>query len=217
MAAKDNERDAEKQSARAARRAVNKETQSAIRAHLAKAMGIDVPADPAEGVRTGIMPKIDVLRDPEKLEEFENLVTAGVSIRRLGSSEFMSYPNEPTLWRAVAGDTPYPEIRKAYENGKARREALLEEEIEAISRTPAVLETTIVKEVIDRDGQVQTLTEKRYTDSIQHRQLLVNTAKWNLSWMNPKKHGPKPDQAPTDKLGELKTFFDELDKDTTPE
>jgi hypothetical protein len=68
-----------------------------------------------------------------------------------------------------------------------------EEEIEEIARNPMTGIVTVRGQRVTKDGDVIDVVEERASDMLGHRQLLIDTHKWTLAHIMPKKHGRQAD------------------------
>lgn len=122
----------------------------------------------------------------EQLEKIVELVALGVPIHDIARDND-DLPSEYHFWKFIA-DT-HSSLAKAYARGKKLAIARLEEEIERIAATPmrGVLKTR--KQTLNREGDIEDLEEVREYEMTEHRRMLIDTHKWTLAHLTPRKHG----------------------------
>lgn len=116
-------------------------------------------------------------------------------------------PNTPPLrlmLRWIADDS-HP-FRKLYYDAKNLMVALYEERALDAATQPLIGVIKTKKQAVTRDGDVVDLEEERIADNVERSRLVVDTYKWTLEHLAPRKHGRKatPDgQQPNEQLEAL--------------
>lgn len=105
-------------------------------------------------------------------------ISEGESLRAI--CEDADMPNKANVLRWVAADDA---LRDQYARAMETRADVHFEEMLAIADSPMLGEIVTVKD----DGKTETRTE----DMLGHRRLQVDTRKWILARMNPRKYGEK--------------------------
>jgi hypothetical protein len=160
-----------------------------------------------------VAPASDVKKDgrvfeitPELVAEFEDAVILGVPVSEIAQRD--NFPSEVTLWRHIANEQS--EICRAYARGKQIAVAKREELIEEIARTPQTGVITVRGQRVTADGDVVDVVEHKEYDMLGHRQLLIDTHKWALAHIKPKKHGRQPETGSGGVTPQLQALFDSL-------
>lgn len=107
----------------------------------------------------------------------------GKSLREICAQD--GYPSMYAFLRLVAAD---PEVETVYRAAAELRADGLFEKMMAVASTPMQGEKT---KTTESDDGVK--TETTTGDMVEHRKLQVDTLKWALARMNPKKYGDKVD------------------------
>jgi len=122
----------------------------------------------------------------EQLQWFEEQVVLETPVDDMpGMRE--DFPTQYQLWKGIADTTSA--LSKAYARGKEILVARKEELIEKIARTPQLGVTTVRGQRVTKDGDVVDVVEEREGDMLGHRALLIDTHKWSLAHLRPRKHG----------------------------
>ena len=148
--------------------------------------------------------------DDALAEEFEKLVGLGVFIKIIGGpdSQYARFPDEYQLWKGIGDEQS--KISQAYARGKQIAVARYEEEIEAIASTPILGTVRTKGQRVTKDGDVIDVEETRESDMLGHRALLIDTHKWTLAHLRPRKHGQKPDEGGNKRNDQLEALFQSL-------
>lgn len=117
-------------------------------------------------------------KDQALLDEICARVMSGRSLRDVTRDEDM--PTNPMVYQWLAAD---PEFAGQYARATLVRADVLADQMFDIADTPM----PGIKTKTDADGNVET-TEG---DMIEHRRLMIDTRKWALSKINPRKYGDK--------------------------
>jgi hypothetical protein len=197
---------AQRRSAKAAdKKRQNSKAYRAARVELVEPKA-QLPADAA-----AIMAEIQELErfkpNTTQIQLFEYLVSHGTPIQDMGCK--YGLPSETVLWYAIAD--PQSPFAGAYARGKQRIVAKYEEEIDRIASTPCIGEIITDKHIATKFG-VEPVTEVRRFDNVDHRKLLIDTKKWTLAHLRPKKHGKSPDGSGDKPNDQLTALFDALSK-----
>jgi hypothetical protein len=142
----------------------------------------------------------------EQLQYFEEQVTLGVPVKQLAQTQGL--PSEFVLWKCIANERS--ELHTAYARGKQTAVARYEEEIELIASTPITGEVVVYGQHVTKDGDVVPTEERRVADMLGHRQLLIDTHKWTLAHIRPKKHGRLAAPAGNEPNEQLEALFQAL-------
>ena len=139
-------------------------------------------------------------------EKIAELIIGGKSLMKI--SKLPGMPSDVTMFKWVFDkDHPFSLI---YMRAKQIMVLRYEEEINDIADTPCLGETVVERTGVDFKGNPTDSKEVRKADMIQHRQLQVETRKWALSYLAPKKHGKQPDVNPNGKNEQLESLFASL-------
>lgn len=148
---------------------------------------------------------------PVQVKTFESCVSKRIPIKTMGGNHGL--PSDFVLWYAIAD--PQSPIYSAYARGKQRAVAQYEEEIDEVARTTLIGEIITEKYISVGTGphaHLEKVTEVRRADAIEHRRLLIDTHKWTLAHLRPKKHGKSPDGSGDKPNDQLSALFDALSK-----
>lgn len=155
----------------------------------------------------------------EQIEEFRRLVIASTSIKQI-AADYPHMPSETEMWIAIGDESCA--FSRAYASGRALRVAALEERIEDIANSTLTgkfkTHRKTKKHVVVGQGDNAELEvvedeveETREQDMLGHRNLLIETLKWELSWLRPKKHGKKAEGGESSTVNDqLQALFDSL-------
>jgi len=115
-----------------------------------------------------------------------DLLVAGISIMKIAEMDGM--PSDVTMFKWI-GDPKHP-FSTLYKNAKQLMVARFEEENQRIADEPQIGEIITTRESINPvTGELQTTTEVKKYDMLEHRKLRIATRQWTLSHLMPKKHG----------------------------
>lgn len=143
----------------------------------------------------------------EQLQWFEEQVVLGTPVDDMPQLR-EDFPSQYMLWRGIA-DT-HSKLSQAYTRGKELAVARKEELIEKIAATPMIGTTTVRGQRVLKDGTVVDIVETREEDMLGHRTLLIETHKWALAHLKPRKHGRHADPEVGKPNEQLKALFDSL-------
>lgn len=119
-------------------------------------------------------------------KRMSDLLVAGISVMEICEADGM--PGEVTVFRWI-GDPKHP-FSMLYKNAKQLMVARFEEENQRIADEPQIGEIITTRESINPvTGELQTTTEVKKYDMLEHRKLRIATRQWTLSHLMPKKHG----------------------------
>lgn len=146
----------------------------------------------------------------EQLDYFAEQVALGIGVTKVVAGR-PDFPSEYAMWKAIADEQSI--VAKIYARSKQIAVAKIEEEIIEIAKTPHI--GTTLREAVTKDGDVVELRQEG--DMIGHRTLVVDTLKWQLAHIRPKKHGRNPETGGGEENNQLKSLFDALMKGPAPE
>ena len=102
----------------------------------------------------------------------------------------------------------HPDASKKYARAREVHSDLQAEELSNITRNPYVGEIRVVRSGTNADGTTFDTEEVRTIDNVDRARLIVDTDKWILSKLRPKKYGITPlDEGDSSALDELLTQF----------
>jgi hypothetical protein len=190
--------------ARAARKANNSAIHKAALASVKdEAMAlIAVPPDPDPDLKRMHYEEMT----EEQLAWFLREVTKGAAVKLMPGRR-SDFPSEYELWKGIGDETS--RLSKLYAQGKQLAVARIEEQIAEVSSTPQFGEIVIQRQVPTKFG-IEDTVEVRKVEMLGHRTLLVDTLKWQLAHIRPKKHGRQPDVGGDGSNDQLKALFGAL-------
>jgi hypothetical protein len=148
-----------------------------------------------------------------RLEEFERLVTLGTPIKVITRSP--EFPNEYALWSAIVNEEH--EVARAYARGKQKAVARLEEEIEQMALTP-LIGTIHTQKAMVVDGElIEGVQEARTYDNTERTKIIIDTHKWSLAHIRPKKHGRNADPEAGKPNSQLLALYEALKAGPVPD
>ena len=100
-------------------------------------------------------------------------------------------PTLPALLTLYKWFEEHPDFLKAYTHARQIQQDLQAEELADIAHTPRPFVQTTTKTGTGPSGPIDT-TEERTVDNTARTQLIIDTQKWILSKMRPKKYGVQP-------------------------
>ena len=107
------------------------------------------------------------------------------------------------------GEDKHP-FRPIYARAKSLLVELYEERAQLAAVNPEQFVIVTEKQVLDREGNVVDLVEKRTVDNVARSTLKFEAYKWTLGYLQPKKHG-KQSQPDADKPNEqLEALYQSL-------
>ena len=117
----------------------------------------------------------------EQIKDFKSRIleetSQGASLSQIMAQK--GYPKRNTVYKWLTEDETF--ANKDAQAREERADKIFEEMIE-------IADTVELGDTIEDDGK---RTTKRTGDMVQHRKLRIDTRKWILSRMNPKKYGDK--------------------------
>lgn len=129
-------------------------------------------------------------------------------------TEFYTNTSYPTLATWGRWCDAHPMLNAAFTRAREAQMDLQAEEVERWSAEPLMGTITTVRTGVGAHGEVIDVTETRTHDNVERAKLKVDTRKWILAKLHPKKYGTQPlaveDDSP---LKELLTQFRARSKD----
>ena len=151
-------------------------------------------------------PTYDQMTD-EQLEWFEEQVCLGTFVKHMPGMR-ADFPSEWQLWKGIGNE--HSKLHALYARGKQIAVARREELIEETAATPIPGEVVTEGQRVTKDGDVVNVVEVRRADMVEHRRLLIDTHKWALAHIRPRKHGRQADVEAGKPNEQLKALFDAL-------
>ncbi len=111
-----------------------------------------------------------------------------------GMSAISKMDGMPSLYRMLRwlGDDTHP-FKDCHARAKQSLVPLYEEMAQSIAMNPNLTVTRIEKQVLTKDGDLVDVVETRHADNVERSRLAVDTMRWSLGHLKPKKHGRAPD------------------------
>ena len=97
-------------------------------------------------------------------------------------------PAMPTVWHFYTWLDEHPDLAKAYARAREVQADIQAERLNELSRAP-LIGTITVEKTGGKDGPT---TEIRRHDNVDRSRLIVDTEKWILAHLRPKKYGTSP-------------------------
>ena len=136
-------------------------------------------------------------------DELFALIATGFGMDEIATMDGMPTVYEMLLWCA---DTAHP-FYSIRTRAKEMLGPLYEERAKAITENPNPTVIRVTRQVLDKDGDVQTLVEEREVDGVERAKLAFQGVQWTLSHLNPKKHGRNADGSTGAKNEQLEGLF----------
>lgn len=105
-----------------------------------------------------------------------------------------NFPSARTVYRWLLANADF---RQSYTRAKEDQLQVLEDEILEIADNPQIGETVTERpivfegEPVKKRGKVQVLREVKTSDMIEHRKLRIESRKWLMGKLKPKKYGER--------------------------
>ena len=161
----------------------------------------DLPTD--RGMKHG---RPSVLYTDELDEMLFELLCIGTSMDTI--STLKGTPGLSTMLRWLAKEE-HP-FNIMYTRARAMVVPLYEDRALAAVLNPLTGKVRTKRQVLDRDGKVVEVEETRESDNVARSALVLSGYQWVLGWMQPKKHGAKPDEGGNKRNDQLEALFQSL-------
>jgi hypothetical protein len=118
-------------------------------------------------------------------------------------------PELPTVWHFYEWLRDNPDFEKLYAKAREVQYDVQAEALKELSRNPLIGQVVTTKTKTNSLG-VEISSETREHDNVDRSRLIIDTEKWILSKMRPKKYGLQPIEISNSGTDQLNALFESL-------